>query len=91
MVAKKRRVQVAINFLFPGLGPNSHRFKKIAQFIRSEFERLGTCVLWYRNERFIKLLNKLGLSIDKEEVIITPCAVLATNNCAYYPRHIFKA
>lgn len=91
MVAKKRQVQLAINFLFPGLGPNSSRFKEIAKFIRSEFNRLGTCVLWYRNERFMKLLRKLRLSIDKEEVIITPCAVLATNDCACRPTHIFKA
>lgn len=90
IMVSKKQIEVAINFLFPGLGPNSKRFRKIAKFIRSEFGRLGTCVLWFRNKAFMDLLDSLSLTIDEKEVVVTSQAVLATPTCYRYPRPIFK-
>lgn len=90
IMISKEQIEVAINFLFPGLGPNSTRYRKISKFIRSEFRRLGTCVLWFRNKAFMNLLSSLSLTIDKKEVVVTPRAVLATKSYSQYPRLIFK-
>lgn len=87
---KKEQIQAAIQFLFPELEEDSKSYEKIATFIRKEYKRLGTSVLYYLNTEFMSLIHSLGLSIGNKEVILTAKAVRATNNYAIAPRLIFS-
>lgn len=86
-----KQIYVAINYLFPELHPNSHLYRKIEKLIRQEFQRIGTCVLWYRNKAFMNLLDSTNLSIDNKEVIVTRKAIKATENYHNVPCLIFEA
>ena len=59
-VSKKSK-DVAIRFFFPHLATSSIAYRKISNFIDSEFKELGTCVMYKLNSEFMNLATHLGL------------------------------
>ncbi len=86
---KNELLSVAINFLFPELEPNSKAWEKIKKYIRKEYKLIGTSVLYCLDEKFMKLLSSLSLSINKREIIVTEQSVLATEDYHIPPSLIF--
>ena len=80
----------AINFLFPGMAEKSVEYQTLKTFIEEEFGRIQTAVLYYRNDRFVKLLNKFGLDVGAKEVIVTPKSVRATDRYWVEPHIIYQ-
>ncbi|MCI8383763.1 MAG: hypothetical protein HFJ33_02695 [Clostridia bacterium] len=87
----KNTISVAINFLFPDLQEDSCIYREIATFIRQEYYRIGTAVLYQFNKEFMQLLHKHSLSIEGKEVIITGDAVRASHDYRVRPIIIFEA
>ncbi len=84
------KISVAINYLFPTMRHTSTEYLEIANFIRHEYQRLGTAVLYFKNMEFMKLLNHSDLSIGNKEVIVTDKVVRATPHYHNYPYIIFE-
>ena len=80
----------AIHFLFPELSKGSEAYRSIKSFIKEEFDRIQTAVLYYRNERFVELINKYGLDVGTKEVIVISNAVRATDKYSVEPHLIYQ-
>lgn len=76
--------KAAINFLFPHLTEYSKEYIELCRFIDSEFNKIQACVMYRFNSDFVKLLSRLGLEIDREEVIINGNYVFASSNYSYF-------
>jgi hypothetical protein len=67
-------VHVAIEFILPDVKKSSTCYKELHEFIINRVEgEHNCCILWDRNEEFLTLLTRNGISwdaIEKKEVII---------------------
>lgn len=50
---------------------NDDAIKRFFDYVKNRYMRFGVCVLWERNEQFLKLCKETGLELGKQEVIIT--------------------
>lgn len=85
----RQQIHVAIRFLFPDLSQDDMAYKKLAVFICKRYEKIGTCVLYAKNDRLMKLLRNYSLAIGKKEVIIVGRIVRATENYSVACQKIF--